>query len=81
MWCINVCQFHGATKVDDCLALIMDKCNGSVGIEIQTKRRETHSRSNLGYLLPLKTNLYMIYQRNIGPTIFLFFFGLNLSSI
>ncbi|CAH1448710.1 unnamed protein product [Lactuca virosa] len=35
MWCRNVCKFHGATKVDECLALIMDKCNGSVETEMQ----------------------------------------------
>lgn len=35
MWCRNVCRFHGVTKVDGCLALVMDKCNGSVETEMQ----------------------------------------------
>ncbi|XAR63544.1 Non-specific serine/threonine protein kinase [Bertholletia excelsa] len=35
MWCRNVCTFHGATRMDGCLSLIMDKCNGSVQTEMQ----------------------------------------------
>jgi E3 ubiquitin-protein ligase KEG len=35
MWCRNVCTFHGVTKLDACLSLIMDKCNGSVLTEMQ----------------------------------------------
>ncbi|KAK3025651.1 hypothetical protein RJ639_040637 [Escallonia herrerae] len=35
MWCRNVCTFHGATRTDGCLALVMDKCKGSVLTEMQ----------------------------------------------
>ncbi|XP_059652018.1 E3 ubiquitin-protein ligase KEG isoform X2 [Cornus florida] len=35
MWCRNVCTFHGATRTEDCLSLIMDKCSGSVHTEMQ----------------------------------------------
>lgn len=34
MWCRNVCRFHGVRKVDGCVALVMDKCNGSVETEM-----------------------------------------------
>ncbi|GJX38038.1 E3 ubiquitin protein ligase KEG [Tanacetum coccineum] len=34
MWCRNVCRFHGVKKVDGCLGLVMDKCNGSVETEM-----------------------------------------------
>ncbi|CBI35107.3 hypothetical protein VitviT2T_020215 [Vitis vinifera] len=35
MWCRNVCTFHGATKMEGSLCLIMDRCNGSVQSEMQ----------------------------------------------
>ncbi|KAI3717449.1 hypothetical protein L1987_69075 [Smallanthus sonchifolius] len=35
MWCRNVCKFHEVIKVDGCLGLIMDKCNGYVETEMQ----------------------------------------------
>ncbi|KAL6981093.1 nicotinamide N-methyltransferase [Sarracenia purpurea var. burkii] len=35
MWCRNVCAFHGATRMEGCLSLIMDRCNGSVHTEMQ----------------------------------------------
>ncbi|CAL5330573.1 unnamed protein product [Camellia sinensis] len=35
MWCRNVCVFHGATRMEGCLSLIMDRCNGSVQTEMQ----------------------------------------------
>ncbi|KAA8537339.1 hypothetical protein F0562_026974 [Nyssa sinensis] len=35
MWCRNVCTFHGATRTEGCLSLIMDRCNGSVQTEMQ----------------------------------------------
>ncbi|XP_071715589.1 E3 ubiquitin-protein ligase KEG-like [Rutidosis leptorrhynchoides] len=47
MWCRNVCKFHGATKVDGCLALVMDKCNGSV----ETEMRRNEGRLTLEQIL------------------------------
>ncbi|PSS24307.1 E3 ubiquitin-protein like [Actinidia chinensis var. chinensis] len=35
MWCRNVCAFHGARKMEGCLSLVMDRCNGSVQTEMQ----------------------------------------------
>ncbi|XP_057978784.1 E3 ubiquitin-protein ligase KEG [Malania oleifera] len=35
MWCRNVCAFHGATKMEGSLGLIMDMCCGSVQSEMQ----------------------------------------------
>ena len=35
MWCRNVCTFHGATKMEGSLCLIMDRCHGSVQSEMQ----------------------------------------------
>lgn len=35
MWCRNVCRFHGATRTDGYLSLVMDRCVGSVQIEMQ----------------------------------------------
>lgn len=34
MWCRNVCTFHGATKSEGTLCLVMDKCYGSVQSEM-----------------------------------------------
>lgn len=30
MWCRNVCTFHGVSRMDGFLGLVMDKCSGSV---------------------------------------------------
>nr|GMC84601.1 E3 ubiquitin-protein ligase KEG [Ipomoea batatas] len=35
MWCRNVCAFHGVTKIDSSLCLVMDRCKGSVQTEMQ----------------------------------------------
>lgn len=35
MWCRNVCAFHGVTKLERSLCLIMDRCKGSVQTEMQ----------------------------------------------
>lgn len=35
MWCRNVCTFHGATKMEGSLCLIIDRCYGSVQSEMQ----------------------------------------------
>ncbi|XP_058226000.1 E3 ubiquitin-protein ligase KEG isoform X1 [Rhododendron vialii] len=35
MWCRNVCAFHGVRKVEGCLSIVMDLCNGSVQTEMQ----------------------------------------------
>lgn len=35
MWCRNVCAFHGVTKMEKSLCLIMDRCKGSVQTEMQ----------------------------------------------
>lgn len=35
MWCRNVCAFHGILKIEGCLNLVMDKCNGSVLTEME----------------------------------------------
>ncbi|OVA18516.1 Protein kinase domain [Macleaya cordata] len=35
MWCRNVCTFHGATKMDGRLCLVMDRYSGSVLSEMQ----------------------------------------------
>ncbi|XP_010276682.1 PREDICTED: E3 ubiquitin-protein ligase KEG isoform X2 [Nelumbo nucifera] len=35
MWCRNVCTFHGATRMDGHLYLIMDRYSGSVQSEMQ----------------------------------------------
>ncbi|KAK6933989.1 Zinc finger, RING-type, eukaryotic [Dillenia turbinata] len=41
MWCRNVCTFHGATRVDGSLCLVMEECCGSVQSEMQRKGRLT----------------------------------------
>lgn len=35
MWCRNVCAFHGVSKLERSLCLIMDRCKGSVQTEMQ----------------------------------------------
>ncbi|XP_058005169.1 E3 ubiquitin-protein ligase KEG isoform X2 [Hevea brasiliensis] len=35
MWCRNICTFHGVFKMDGCLGLVMDRCSGSVQLEMQ----------------------------------------------
>ncbi|KAI3834892.1 hypothetical protein MKW98_016005 [Papaver atlanticum] len=35
MWCRNVCTFHGATKIDGRLCLVMDRYSGSVLSEMR----------------------------------------------
>ncbi|CAK9133636.1 unnamed protein product [Ilex paraguariensis] len=35
MWCRNVCAFHGVTRVERSLCLVMDMCNGSLQTEMQ----------------------------------------------
>lgn len=30
MWCQNVCPFHGATRMENNLCLVMDRCHGSI---------------------------------------------------
>lgn len=35
MWCRNVCTFHGVTRVEGSLGLVMDRCYGSVQSEMQ----------------------------------------------
>ncbi|GFZ02437.1 protein kinase [Actinidia rufa] len=35
MWCRNVCAFHGAMKMEGCLSLVIDRCNGSIQTEMQ----------------------------------------------
>ncbi|KAL5570430.1 hypothetical protein UlMin_027005, partial [Ulmus minor] len=35
MWCRNVCTFHGVTRLEGSLALVMDRCYGSVQSEMQ----------------------------------------------
>lgn len=34
MWCRNVCTFHGATRMEGSICLIMDRCCGSVHSEM-----------------------------------------------
>lgn len=53
MWCRNVCKFHGVMKVDGCLGLVMDRCNGSV---------ETEMRQNEGRLTLEQILRYVIYS-------------------
>lgn len=38
MWCRNVCTFHGATRTDGYLCLVMDKHNGSIQSEMQQNK-------------------------------------------
>ncbi|CAA0831427.1 E3 ubiquitin-protein ligase KEG [Striga hermonthica] len=35
MWCRNVCTFHGATRLEGNLCLVMDRCHGSVQTAMQ----------------------------------------------
>ncbi|XP_024021150.1 E3 ubiquitin-protein ligase KEG [Morus notabilis] len=35
MWCRNVCTFHGFTRLESSLCLVMDRCYGSVQSEMQ----------------------------------------------
>ncbi|GAB4827765.1 hypothetical protein Ancab_034651 [Ancistrocladus abbreviatus] len=35
MWCRNVCTFHGVTRMENSLCLVMDRCYGSVLSEMQ----------------------------------------------
>lgn len=35
MWCRNVCAFHGVTRMEGSLGLVMDRCYGSVQSEMQ----------------------------------------------
>lgn len=35
MWCRNVCTFHGFTRMESSLCLVMDRCYGSVQSEMQ----------------------------------------------
>lgn len=35
MWCRNVCTFHGATRMEESLCLVMDRCYGSIQSEMQ----------------------------------------------
>lgn len=47
MWCRNVCAFHGVRKVEGCLSIVMDICNGSV----QTEMRRNEGRLTLEQIL------------------------------
>ncbi|XP_042520252.1 E3 ubiquitin-protein ligase KEG isoform X2 [Macadamia integrifolia] len=38
MWCRNVCTFHGATRLDGRLCLVMDKYSGSIQLEMQQNK-------------------------------------------
>lgn len=35
MWCRNVCTFHGTTRIESSLCLVMDRCHGSVETAMQ----------------------------------------------
>lgn len=35
MWCRNVCTFHGATRMESSLCLVLDRCHGSVQTAMQ----------------------------------------------
>ncbi|KAF5201412.1 E3 ubiquitin-protein ligase keg-like [Thalictrum thalictroides] len=47
MWCRNVCTFHGATRMDGRLCLIMDRYSGSV----QSEMRQNEGRLTLEQIL------------------------------
>lgn len=47
MWCRNVCTFHGATRMDKSLCLVMDRCHGSV----QTAMQRNEGRLTLEQIL------------------------------
>lgn len=47
MWCRNVCTFHGATRMENCLCLVMDRCHGSV----QTAMQQNEGRLTLEQIL------------------------------
>lgn len=47
MWCRNVCTFHGATRMESALCLVMDRCHGSV----QTAMQRNEGRLTLEQIL------------------------------
>ncbi|KAK6121502.1 hypothetical protein DH2020_044754 [Rehmannia glutinosa] len=47
MWCRNVCTFHGATRMESSLCLVMDRCHGSV----QTAMQRNEGRLTLEQIL------------------------------
>ncbi|KAL8028693.1 hypothetical protein ABFX02_14G177400 [Erythranthe guttata] len=47
MWCRNVCTFHGITRMDSSLCLVMDRCHGSV----QTAMQRNEGRLTLEQIL------------------------------
>lgn len=47
MWCRNVCTFHGATRMENSLCLVMDRCHGSV----QTAMQRNEGRLTLEQIL------------------------------
>ncbi|EPS65316.1 hypothetical protein M569_09458, partial [Genlisea aurea] len=46
-WCRNVCTFHGASKIENSLYLVMDRCHGS----IQTAMQKNEGRLTLEQIL------------------------------
>lgn len=53
MWCRNVCGFHGGMVVDGHLCLVMDKCYGSVQLEMQRNEGRLTLKQILRYFLTL----------------------------
>ncbi|KAL6514888.1 hypothetical protein OROGR_020467 [Orobanche gracilis] len=47
MWCRNVCTFHGATRMESSLCLVMDRCHGS----LQTAMQQNEGRLTLEQIL------------------------------
>lgn len=47
MWCRNVCTFHGATRIESSLCLLMDRCHGS----LQTAMQRNEGRLTLEQIL------------------------------
>ncbi|PHU09809.1 E3 ubiquitin-protein ligase KEG [Capsicum chinense] len=58
MWCRNVCAFHGVTKMEKSLYLIMDRCKGSV----QTEMQQNEGRLTLEQILRFTFRPYTVYH-------------------
>ncbi|KAL0387791.1 UNVERIFIED_CONTAM: E3 ubiquitin-protein ligase KEG [Sesamum radiatum] len=57
MWCRNVCTFHGATRMENSLCLVMDRCHGSV----QTAMQRNEGRLTLEQILRYRlSSLYIL---------------------
>lgn len=59
MWCRNVCTFHGVTKMEGSLGLVIDRCYGSVQSEMQRNEGRLTLEQILRFCLYFNSFIYI----------------------